>query len=308
MTKSETTPLVSIGMPTYNGEKTIRIALDILLAQDFKDFELIISDNASTDNTGNICQQYAARDPRIRYYRNEMNIEGENFHRVLHRARGEYFMWAADDDLWEPSYVSCMVAALDNNPDAVLSFCRFDEIYSDKPPAIVQDNWSKVIRHDRFYRMFYTCSLWPWEAAYCYIYGLIRKEILLKCNGFGVRDNSSACADIVTDFHLLDYGKFVRVDKLLFHKRVNSDRLCNKPLLAQRLTEQSLYSVVMSYLKWLNKMHEQFHVIRVIVKETSFNIPEKITLLTTLYIAEISFYFNNLLRTLINVGKEMWAK
>ena len=73
MTKSEIVPLVSIGMPVYNGEKYIREALDSLLAQTFTDFELIISDNASTDATEIICREYAAHYPQIRYVRQRVN-------------------------------------------------------------------------------------------------------------------------------------------------------------------------------------------------------------------------------------------
>lgn len=69
-------PLISIGLPVYNGERHIRQALDSLLAQNYGDFELIISDNASTDETQQICLEYAARDERIRYYRNERDMGG----------------------------------------------------------------------------------------------------------------------------------------------------------------------------------------------------------------------------------------
>src|SRR6266508_180906 len=95
-------PLVSIGMPVFNGQRFIRQALDSLLSMDYPNFELIISDNASTDGTAEICQDYAARDRRIRFYRNAKN-EGAfgNFARVLALARGNYFMWAAHDDIWE---------------------------------------------------------------------------------------------------------------------------------------------------------------------------------------------------------------
>lgn len=314
MTIDYTPPLVSIGMPTYNGERTICSALDSLLAQDFKDFELIISDNASSDSTENICQQYAARNPRIRYYRNEMNIEWANFNRVLHLARGKYFMWASDDDLWEPSYVSCMVEALDSNSDAVLSFCRFD-IYSDKPPVIDQDtaNWSKIIGRERFYRSLHTCSPLQGTMEIIYIYGLIRKEILLKCGGIEMRVEMSMDSPMVTLIHLLYYGKFVRVDKLLFHKRLKTYRRSIPviPPLAQRLAKQSLFSVVMSYLKWLNMTHEYYHIRRVIVKETSFQIPEKIILLMALYRTEMFFYFNNFLLTSLKMGtviRALWIK
>src|SRR4030066_62015 len=88
-------PTVSIGMPVYNGEPYIRAALESLLAQTFTDFELIISDNASTDATESICREYAARDSRIDYVRHEKNQGASaNFQFVLDQARGEFFIWA----------------------------------------------------------------------------------------------------------------------------------------------------------------------------------------------------------------------
>jgi glycosyltransferase involved in cell wall biosynthesis len=106
-------PAVSIGMPVYNGAQYIREALDSLLSQTFKDFELIISDNASTDATQSICEEYAHRDSRIFYERQvENNGAVANFRFVLDRARADLFMWAAYDDLWAPNYLMDATALL----------------------------------------------------------------------------------------------------------------------------------------------------------------------------------------------------
>lgn len=114
--------LVSIGLSVYNGARYLRSALDSLVAQDYRDFEIIISDNASEDETEAICQEYAARDRRIRYYRAERNMGSVwNAVRVYELARGEYFMWAAHDDLRHPQYLTRCVAALEQNPLAL--FC-----------------------------------------------------------------------------------------------------------------------------------------------------------------------------------------
>ena len=89
-------PNISIGMPVYNGAKTIEKTINSLLAQTFKDFELIISDNASDDETENICQKFAGKDSRIRYIRQDKNIglyQNENF--LLSKATGKYFMFSA---------------------------------------------------------------------------------------------------------------------------------------------------------------------------------------------------------------------
>ena len=116
-------PRVSIGLPVYNGEKFIREAIDSIFSQTFEDFELIISDNGSTDRTQQICQAYAAQDLRIRYYRNKKNIgAARNYNLVFELASGEYFKWAAHDDLCAPEYLERCVEILDRDPDVVLCY------------------------------------------------------------------------------------------------------------------------------------------------------------------------------------------
>jgi glycosyltransferase involved in cell wall biosynthesis len=129
---SEPRPTVSIGLPVYNGEHFLRGALDSLLAQRFADFELIISDNASTDTTGAICAEYAARDPRVRYTHLPQNIGGvANHNHVRELARGEFFMWASNDDLWHPDYVQACVEVLRKDPQVVVAYTRNSIIDAD---------------------------------------------------------------------------------------------------------------------------------------------------------------------------------
>lgn len=120
-------PQVSIGMPVYNGEKFIREALDSLLAQTFTDFELIISDNASTDGTEAICREYAAKDSRIRYVRQAKNLGPvANFKYVLDEAVGEYFMWAAHDDRRHPIALERMMEVFARYDNVGLVFSNMD--------------------------------------------------------------------------------------------------------------------------------------------------------------------------------------
>lgn len=117
---SERQPLVSIGIPVYNGERSIKQALDALRSQTYDNLELVISDNASTDSTGEICREYATKDRRIKYLRNPVNVGlYENFRRVVNLATGEYFMWAAADDLKPPTAVEHCVQAILRNERAV---------------------------------------------------------------------------------------------------------------------------------------------------------------------------------------------
>jgi glycosyltransferase involved in cell wall biosynthesis len=125
-------PLISIGMPAYNGEQYIRKALDSLLAQDYDNFELIISDNASTDATRKICREYADKDQRIRVYVQSRNIGAiANFKAVLEMAQGKYFMWAAVDDFWLPEFVSVLVNELETHSEAGVAMCAVDRVCED---------------------------------------------------------------------------------------------------------------------------------------------------------------------------------
>lgn len=123
MQMSSNRPLVSIGLPVYNGDDFLSAAIESLLGQTFGDFELLISDNASTDDTEAICRSYAAQDQRIRYYRNEQNCgPAENFNNVARHARGTYFKWAAHDDVCAPTFLARCVEVLDRDPSVVLAY------------------------------------------------------------------------------------------------------------------------------------------------------------------------------------------
>lgn len=118
-------PQISIGMPCCNSEQWISPALESLLAQTFSDFELIVSDNASTDGTWDIVQRYAASDNRIRPYRNAENLGASaNYSHVFKLARAPYFKWASSNDWCAPSLLEACRDALDADPDAVLGCPR----------------------------------------------------------------------------------------------------------------------------------------------------------------------------------------
>jgi len=114
-------PLLSIGLPVYNGSRHLREAIESLLAQDVSDLELVISDNASTDETPAICAEYASKDSRVRYTRNEKNIgAAANFNRAFELCSGTYFMWGSDDDVWDPRFARACLTELEHHPAAVL--------------------------------------------------------------------------------------------------------------------------------------------------------------------------------------------
>jgi glycosyltransferase involved in cell wall biosynthesis len=114
-------PAVSVGLPVFNGETFLEVAIASVLGQTFDDLELIICDNASTDRTAEICRDYAARDSRVRYFRNPHNLgAAPNYNLAFSHARGRYFKWLAHDDRITPSYLAKTVRVLDERSDAVL--------------------------------------------------------------------------------------------------------------------------------------------------------------------------------------------
>ena len=123
-------PRVTVGFPVCNGEPYVAEALSSILEQTYRDLEVVVCDNASTDATGDICQDFAERDPRLCYYRNEHNLGASpNWNKTFKLARGEYFKWAAHDDVLCPSFIERTVAALDADPAAVL--CQSLIVYID---------------------------------------------------------------------------------------------------------------------------------------------------------------------------------
>src|ERR1700733_3847565 len=123
---------VSIGLPVFNGEEYLEQSVASILAQTYTNFELIISDNASSDRTESICRGYAERDARVRYCRQPRNRGVTwNFRQVALLARGEYFLWMAHDDRFAPEYVESCLAFLQKNPGTVLCYSKAIEIDED---------------------------------------------------------------------------------------------------------------------------------------------------------------------------------
>lgn len=207
---------VSIGLPVYNGEKYLRLALDSILHQDYTDFELIISDNASTDATRKICSSYAAQDPRIRYYRNEVNIgASSNYNRVFNLAHGEFFKWATHDDIHLPGFLTRCVEVLDKAPSSVVLVAPRAEIIDDEGGKEARD-W-KVERLDTRYpyphqRVADVVRYVAWATAQ---FGLFRSEALRKTR---LIDRFHAC-DYVLLLEVAILGEIWEIPEVLFQRR-----------------------------------------------------------------------------------------
>ncbi|MHC4337046.1 MAG: glycosyltransferase family 2 protein [Planctomycetota bacterium] len=211
-------PLVSVGMPVFNGERHIREAIDSILNQTYENFEFIISDNASTDGTEEICRGYAAKDARISYYRNKENLGlARNYNRVFELSKAEYFKWAAHDDLCAPEYIERCVEVLDHMPLVVL--CYTQTILVDKHGEYLQHcrdncNLSSLRPSKRLRDLFSNLALSnP-------VFGVIRANTLRKTNLLG----NYVASDITLLAELALRGNFYEVPDRLFFRRDHPEK------------------------------------------------------------------------------------
>jgi glycosyltransferase involved in cell wall biosynthesis len=192
-------------MPVYNAEKHLRESLDALVSQSFIDFELIISDNASTDNTSEICLEYSKKDHRIRYIRQITNIGSwQNFKYVLEKSQSEYFMWSAHDDVKSFNFIELNYSFLTKNKDHVASTCpnRFEAKHEDISFSMNESN-----NFERYIKFFSHC--WFSHGIF---YSLIRTDILKKCELLEI-DNAFFAIDWGVDVFIASRGKINLTDE-----------------------------------------------------------------------------------------------
>lgn len=213
---SHNQPLVSIGLPVYNGEKYLHEALDALCAQDYENLELIVSDNGSTDRTDEICRAYAEKDSRIRYFHSATN-EGPkwNFSRVLELSTAPYFMWAAHDDVWHPSYVRRCVELLEKFPEAVVG-CTAFRVIDEEGKEVGQFNISATAA-SRAARVRQYLSFFPTRNCGAPMYGVLRAEAIRKVFP---NKNPSWGGDVILLTKLCLLGSIVSVPEVLYSYRV----------------------------------------------------------------------------------------
>lgn len=209
-------PLVSVGMPVYNGERFIREAMDSILGQTFRDFELIVCDNASTDRTAEIVRAYAARDPRIRYERNDRNRGAAySYNRVTALARGKYIRHAAHDDVLAPQNLERCVALLEADAGLALAYpqmSRIDEagrIIDTFRGSLVLDEPDPVARWRSFHRLVY-------EGSMCDpVFGVFRASVITATPVL----RSLISADMILLGDVALRGRIAEVPEVLFFER-----------------------------------------------------------------------------------------
>ena len=208
-------PKVSIGLPVYNGERFLSETIESVLAQTYTDFELIISDNGSTDHTKEICQEYVLRDQRVRFVRSEVNRGASwNYRRVFELSQGKYFRWAPADDLFATESLAECVRTLDANPDAVLCYPQTLLINEAKEVIGTYDDdlhFRSSDPVDRFYKAIRRNKLIN------AIYGLIRSEGLRSTALMG----NYPGADVTLIAELSLHGSFLEIPRPLFLRRMH---------------------------------------------------------------------------------------
>ncbi len=243
--------LVTIGLMTYNRAGSyLPATLDSILAQTYKNFELVISDNASTDNTEEVCRAYVKNDPRIKYIRQKENIgyvANVNFLRT--QVRGEYFVWICDDDLWAPAFLKKCVALLEANPQAIMAAANlidFDDKGNRTPPRdpkkfypSLKDLYSRLKQYTLFYEsdgkdLFMFCAVWRRKAIANYFF--VDYFIRYPWN-WDFQDMNFV-------FHGLSKGTFEFVDEVLFYKRARIEALDQpkKKSFPRRIFDTLVYS------------------------------------------------------------------
>jgi glycosyltransferase involved in cell wall biosynthesis len=207
------TDLVSVGLPVYNGGAFLERALRSLREQDYEPLEILVSDNASTDETEAVCRDAAGADPRIRYERADRNRGAAwNYVNSFRMATGTYFKWAAHDDLCRPTLVSACVAALEADQHAVVAYPRTALIDLDDQPVADFYDGLELLEDTPVARL---ARLLAHQGEYHPVFGVMRREALACTSVMG----AYLGADIVVVAELALQGRIAEVPERLFLRR-----------------------------------------------------------------------------------------
>lgn len=221
------TPLVSIGIPVFNGEKYLSQALDSAINQDYPNIEIIITDNASTDRTAEICQTYVNKNKHIRYLRNPENLgAAKNFTKVLEESNGDYFTWlACDDILSSENYITKLVNFMQQNQDVVLCGCSIKTFYDEDPQSIDIRTFNLLYNDQEWKKARLSFFKYPQQVELM-LYGIYRSPTLKK---IPIVNKNFKHPDLFATFLLLGklatYGRIVALPDALRSFRCNIESL-----------------------------------------------------------------------------------
>ena len=232
--KTETTKQVklTIGIPVYNGEKFLEEKITSILNQDFVDFELIISDNASTDSTKEICSKFATNDKRVKFFSHKKNLGAIwNFDFILKKAKGEYFMWTATDDKILPGFYEKNIEILEKNPNIACSASQVKYFGKNRNYWVersTRGSFKKLTKKivGRFQNLQNYPASGTFESKFRYylklrghhhiFYGMYRTEQLKKIWLLDV--NFTVGNDLITMLSMLRFGDFHVIDEVMMER------------------------------------------------------------------------------------------
>lgn len=250
-------PLVSIGVPVYNDEKWLRNTLDHLLAQEYKNIEMVITDDVSSDNSNKICLEYATKDPRIRFFQNKSNLGAIRNHAlVLNLCKGDYFAWCSGHDLFHQSYIAKCVEILEKDESVVL--CCSQSQHLDINGSVIKETKGDLDTRglkpvERFKKI-----LWGTLTNANIFYGLFKSNILAKSE----LHRNTLGGDLVFFTEISLFGVIAQLNEVLFYRKV--DKL-ESP---QQAMERWIQTIIQpkgfcleAVIPWICTAHEYFKVI-----------------------------------------------
>lgn len=249
--------MISIGLPVFNSEDFIHNALESLLSQTFSDFELIISDNASSDNTVKICEEYCKKDKRIKLFSHKKNNGFIwNFNFVLEQAKSEYFMWAGVDDVWEPKFLEKNIEFLQENVDYVGSIGQV-RLYRSKTEKLSFDKQNSH-KYNKYEHVHPIVGSYTKKVNFCLqycrasvIYGVYRTNVLKKsiiCKRFPTWD-------LAVILNILKNGHIHVIDDVILYRYIQDNPSPSKikRLLSQNMTTLQILFFEMPFTYWCFK-------------------------------------------------------
>jgi glycosyltransferase involved in cell wall biosynthesis len=223
-------PLVTIGLPVYNGEQWINQAIDSLIDQDYENIEIVIADDQSTDNTAKICKKYSKIYDNVIFNINKENLGGQgNLFHILEKCSSEYFVWGSQDDFWKNNYVSSLVKKLEKDKDMVLASGNIEMINMDGSSYIINfaGKWDpeKLNQYQLITSLLLPVDYGKWIKNNLFLHGVIRTSSLKKCfevfPGVAGHDRSFI-------LFLILQGGWGYVDEVLYHRRTGVGELIRK--------------------------------------------------------------------------------
>ncbi|EAU54529.1 glycosyltransferase family 2 protein [Mariprofundus ferrooxydans] len=254
-------PLVSVGIPSYSRPEGLRRTLECITRQTYRHLEIIVSDNCSPgDATEQVVREFIGKDPRVRYYRQKKNIGAvNNFGYLLEQSAGAYFMWAADDDAWEPEYIHAMLELLEKDESASVAFSFFD--VHDTATGNVTDRYNDYLLElpsDDLYTRLKQFLLQPVEHGKAnIIYGLMSRETALAAWRSVIGKQSGKimpwAIDILFVFYLLSRGNLAIERVILTHTSQQPDSVGNQEIDKALSNKLRLYKLLRNYYHGFRK-------------------------------------------------------